>query len=160
MALSIGQRVTLLNIDEAFAMSHRYELEVRSVLDGEAVGYQGRKRRMATIRQRGKRKDFFLDLGNDDILLDGWNLPFKTDTEVGTIMAGNACYNLVGDPQAIRDCIEGRAVVPVSDSAKAKIVVSSVPRTRCDDSESELLFPDIDIDHAMVNRLKILSAIQ
>ncbi|MFL5329899.1 MAG: hypothetical protein ACJ8C4_13400 [Gemmataceae bacterium] len=154
MALSIGQRVTLLKIDEAFAMSHRYEVEVRSVLDGEAVGYQGRKRRMATVRQRGKRKEFFLDLGNDDILLDGWNLPFQTDTEAGTIMAGNACYNLVGDPEAIRDCIQSLAVVPVTEGARAKIIVSRVPRTCCDDSETQLLYPELEIDHAVVSRMK------
>ncbi len=154
MALSTGQRVTLLKIDEMMAMSHRYELEIRSVLDGQRVGYEGRKLRVGTVRQRGKRKDFYLDLADDDILLDGWGQPFTTDTEGRGVMAGNACYNLVGDPAAIRQAIESRAAWPVSDDAKAKILVSRAERTRCDDSETELLYPDIDTHHAVVNRMK------
>jgi hypothetical protein len=123
MTLSVGQRVTLLRIDDALAMTHRYELEVRQVLEPSAVGYEGRKTRVAAVRQKGKRKDWYLDLAADDILLDGWGLPFKTDTEGGGVMAGNACYNLVGDPDTIRGLIEGKAVQPVSDGAKAKIIV-------------------------------------
>ena len=38
MALSDGQRVTLLKIDDCLAMTHRYELEVRQLLDPLAVG--------------------------------------------------------------------------------------------------------------------------
>lgn len=123
MPLSNGQRITLLKIDDCMAMSHRYEMEIRQTLDPQAIGYQGRKTRLAIVRQRGKRKDFYLDLGADDIVLDGWNVPFRTDTE-GGVMAGNACYNLVGEADAIRDYIENRAALPVNDSAKAKIIVS------------------------------------
>jgi hypothetical protein len=97
--------VTLLKIDECLAMTHRYELEVRRVLEPEAVGYAGRKQRVAVVRQRGKHKDFYMDLAADDILLDGWGLPFKADTECGGVMAGNACYNRVVDPEAIRQAI-------------------------------------------------------
>jgi hypothetical protein len=154
MPLSVGQRLTLLKIDDALAMTHRYELDVRSVLDPQAVGYEGRKQRVAIVRQRGKRKDFFLDVATDDILLDGWALPFRTDTEGDGVMAGNACFNLVGEPEAIRECIEGRAVLPISDSAKAKIIVTRAERTKCDDDGLILLYPDIDTHHAVVNRLK------
>ena len=53
-------------------------------------------------------------------------------------MAGNACFNLVGDPDAIRQCIETKAIIPVSDDAKAKIIVSRGERTRCDDDGQTL----------------------
>jgi hypothetical protein len=154
MALSIGQRVTLLKIDEALAMTHRYELEVRQVLDPERVGYQRREMRLAIIRQRGKRKTFYLDLRADDILLDGWALPFKTDTEGNGVFAGNACYNLIGDPDVIRECIEMKALLPVTNDAKAKVIVSRTERTTCGDEGQALLYPDIDTHHAVVNRLK------
>ena len=154
MALSVGQRVTLLKIDECLAMTHRYELEVRAVLEPQAVGYEGRKLRVALVRQRGKRKDFYLDLGRDDILLDGWELPFKTDTEGDGVMAGNACYNLVGDPEVIRACIETKALMPVTDSAKAKIFVARAERTTCSNDGLALLYPDIESHHAVVNRFK------
>jgi hypothetical protein len=154
MALSVGQRLTVLKIDDGMAMTHRYELEVRTVLEPQAVGYEGRKQRVAVVRQRGKRKDFFLDVAADDIVLDGWALPFKTDTEGNGVFSGNACFNFVGEPETIRECIEGRAVLPVSDSAKAKILVSREERTRCDDSGLILLYPDIDTRHAVICRLK------
>jgi hypothetical protein len=152
--LSIGQRVTLLKIDETLAMCHRYEMEVREVLTPERVGYEGRKTRLAVIRQRGKRKTFFLDLAADDILLEGWEQPFRTDTEGAGVMAGNACYNLVGDPDAIRACIETKALVPVTDSAKAKIFVACAERTTCNNDGLALLYPEIESHHAVVNRFK------
>jgi hypothetical protein len=154
MTLFVGQRVTLLKIDECLAMTHRYELEIRKALEPEAVGYGKRLTRLAVVRQRGKRKEAFLDLASDDILLDGWNLPFRTDTECNGVWAGNACYNLVGDREAIRQAIETRAVISVTDSAKAKIIVSEAPRTKCTDEETGLLYPEIETHHAVVNRMK------
>ncbi|MBY0525068.1 MAG: hypothetical protein K2R98_16810 [Gemmataceae bacterium] len=153
-ALTVGQRVTLLKIDDMMAMCHRYQLEIRSVVEPQPAGYEGRHQRVATVRQKGKRKEFFLDLGADDILLGGWDVPFHTDTEGSGVMAGNACFNLVGDPKAIHDCIETRAAWPISDSAKAKILVSASNRTKCDDSEVALLYPEIETGHAVVNRMK------
>jgi hypothetical protein len=154
MGLSVGQRVTLLKIDDCLAMTHRYELEVRSVLDPQAVGYQGGKTRWAVVRQRRKRQDFYLDLAADDILLDGWGLPFCADTEAGGVMAGNACFNLVGQPEAIRHCIEHRAALPVSDAARAKIIVTPTARSSCGDDGQALLYPEIATHHAVVNRMK------
>jgi hypothetical protein len=152
--LKAGQRVTLLKIDECLAMTHRYELDVRRVLEPQSVGYADRYQRVAVVRQRGRRKDQYLDLAADDILLDGWDQPFRADTEGDGVMAGNACYNLVGDPEAIRHAIETKAVLPVSNDAKAKILVARGARTKCDDSEVELLYPDIDTHHAVINRMK------
>jgi hypothetical protein len=152
--LKIGQRVTLLRIDDMMALSHRYELEVRQVLEPAPTGYQGRQQRVAAVRQKGKRKEFYLDLGADDIVLDGWDVPFRTDTECSGVFAGNACYNLVGDPEAIRQYIETKAVFPATDDAKAKIIVSREPRTSCGDEGTALLYPDIETHHAVINRMK------
>jgi len=152
--LSSGQKVTLLRIDDALAMTHRYELEVRAALAPQAVGYQGRDERVAIVRQRRKRRDFHLDLKADDILLDGWDVPFKVDTECDGVIAGNACFNLVGEPEAIRTCLEAKTLRPLSDDAKAKILVTANPRTKCDGEGVILLYPDIATDHAVVNRMK------
>ncbi len=158
MALSKGQRITLLTISESMALTQRHELEVRAVTDPQAVGYQGRKQRVAVVRQRGKRKDVYLDVGADDILLDGWDVPFHTDMEAGGVFSGNACYNLVGEPEAIRELIETRAVFPVADDAKAKIIVAQGQRTTCDDAGLVLLYPDIETHHAVINRFKAAKA--
>lgn len=151
--LAVGQRITLFRIDNLMAMTHRYELEVRAVLEPTTVGYEHRQR-VAIVRPRGKRKDQYLDVDWDDILLDGWNVPFKADTEESGVFSGNACYNLVGDPVVIKDWIEHKTVFPVADEAKAKILVSPAPRTTCDDSGTVLLYPEIDTHHAVINRYK------
>jgi hypothetical protein len=159
MTLSIGQRVTLLRIDDCLALSHRYELEVRRPLDPTPAGWDKRATRLAIVRQKGKRKEFYLDLAAGDILLTGWALPFQTDTEAysttpGAVMSGNACYNLIGDPEAIRRCIETQAAIPIRDDAKAKIIVTRTARTTCDTAGQSLLYPEIDTHHAVINRLK------
>ena len=154
MTLSQGQTVTLLRIDDALAMTHRYELEVRAALEPQAVGYEGREQRVATVRQHRKRKDFYLDLKADDILLDGWDLPLKADTECDGVMSGNACFNLVGEPEEIRHCLETKAIRPLTDDAKAKIIVSPSPRTKCNEDDVILLYPEIETQHAVVNRMK------
>jgi hypothetical protein len=151
LALRVGQRVTLFKIDDMLAMTHRYEFDVRQVYIGPATGP---KWRAAAVRQRGKRKEFYPDLGHDDILLDGWDQPFRTDGEAGGVMSGNACYNFVGDPDVIRQAIENKAVFPVSDGARAKILVNRAARTTCDDSGTALLYRDIETHHAVINRMK------
>ena len=61
---------------------------------------------------------------------------------------------MIGEPEAIRQVIETKAVVPVSEDAKAKIIVARAERTTCNNDGQELLYPDIATDHAVVNRLK------
>jgi hypothetical protein len=76
----------------------------------------------------------------------------------GGIWAGKPCYYLVGEPETIRQCIETKAVVPVSDAAKAKIIVARAERTTCNDDGLELLYPDIDTHHAVIERFKTARA--
>jgi len=58
-------------IDDALAMTHSNEMKVGQLLTSQAAGSQGSKTRVAVVRQRGRRKDFFLDLAGDDIFLEG-----------------------------------------------------------------------------------------
>jgi hypothetical protein len=95
-----------------------------------------------------------VDVAPYDLVLDGWELPFRTDTESGGVMAGDACYNLIGEPASIREWIEGRALVPVTADAKAKILVTREPRTTCSYDGQDLLYPEIETHHAVVNRLR------
>jgi hypothetical protein len=151
--LRAGQHITLLKIDEMMAMTHRYEVAVAAPEPLRCHGYDNRQLRVAVVVQRGKRKRQYLDLRAEQIVLDGWDLPFKADTEGGRVWRGNACYNLVGDPDAIWACMETKAVFPICEQAKAKIFVSRDFATQCDD-EAELLYPDIRTGHAVVNRFK------
>jgi hypothetical protein len=55
---------------------------------------------------------------------------------------------------ASRGWIEGKAVVPVTTAAKAKILVSREPRTMCSYDGQDLLYPEIETHRAVVNWLK------
>jgi hypothetical protein len=68
------------------------------------------------------------------------------------VYSGSACDNLVGDPDVIRACIEMRAVRPVSDEARAKIIVARAGRITCDDAGRQLLYPDLETHHAVIAR--------
>src|SRR5262245_32705363 len=118
-SLHVGQKVTLLTISEVLATTQRVQLEVRQVIEPATPVEGGRRLRIAIVRLRGRRKDVYLDVAADDIVLDGWELPFRTDVEVGGATDGNACFNLVGDAGDIRELIEGKAALPVSGRAKA-----------------------------------------
>jgi hypothetical protein len=75
--LQVGQKRTLVWIDDVMALTHRQEIEIRSVIEPIKVGYEGRNTCVGTYRVRGKRKDFFLDLKPDTLVFDGWNVPLR-----------------------------------------------------------------------------------
>ncbi len=151
---SLGQRLTLLKIDDMMALTHRYELLVVELVEPvQTVGYH-KARRVAVVKQRGKRKAQYLDLRGDEILLDGWDAPFKADTEAGGVFSGNACFKLVGDAEAIRACLDAQAVFPLDDGTKAKVIVWPPNRSTCGDDGAVLLWPEINTSHAVVNRFK------
>jgi len=88
------------------------------------------------------------------LIFDGWEVPFVVDGETGGVICGNACFNLVGDVDAIRQCLESRAVFPISDSVKAKILVSPAARHVADDSGTVLLYPNIPTSHAVIEDMR------
>jgi hypothetical protein len=50
--------------------------------------------------------------------------------------------------------LEYKAIVPVSDGARAKIIAARTERTRCNDDGLELLYPDIEMHHAIIALFK------
>jgi hypothetical protein len=60
----------------------------------------------------------------------------------------------VDDTEAIRRVIKTQAVLPVSDGAMAKVIVVRSARMACGDNGQDLLYPEIDTQHAVVNRTK------
>jgi hypothetical protein len=154
--LQVGQKLTLVWIDDMMALTHRQEIEVRSVIEPIKVGYEGKNTRVGTYRVRGKRKEFFLDLKLDTLVFDCWDVPFKADTEDSSCFSGNACFNLVGDPAVIREWVDTRQLNSgVGDQAKAKILVwPAKERDSLTIGEGTLLYPEIDTHHAVINRIK------
>jgi hypothetical protein len=153
--LQVGQKLTLVWIDDMMALTHRQEIEIRSVIEPVKVGYEGRNTRLGTYRVRGKRQDYFLDLKPDTLVFDDWDVPFKADTEDSSCFSGNACFNLVGDPAVIREWVETRQLnSSVGEQARAKILVWPKERDSLHMGEGTLLYPEIETGHAVINRIK------
>jgi hypothetical protein len=152
--LHVGQKLTLIGIDDALAITHRIEIEIRGVQPPQPTGYRNEKTRLGTYRQRGKRQEFYLTLAKDTLVFEGWDIPFQVDTDGGGMFSGNACYNLVGDPAVIRQWIETRQLNPeVGDEARAKILVWPEKRDNVN-AEGTLLYPEIRTSHAVIKRMK------
>jgi hypothetical protein len=164
--LKAGQKITIFAISEG--MAHTVKSEV-TIVDRTApefrpdyVAAMRGKHRLGTYKQRGKRKLYYLDLRHDVLIFDGWDLPFKTDGEIpsdGISFSGNACYNLAGDREVIRDWIENRLLSgEASDEVKAKIVIVEVDgrgwRAKGHADRESLLYPDVESRSAVVNRLQ------
>ena len=151
-----GQKVTMIGIDSMMAMCHRKEITVKGVLDEpKQVGYQQQTTRYGVYAQRKKRKKFYLDSRPSSmIFLNGWDLPIRVDTDLRVgIMRGNACFNLIGDPETLKALLDG-SIIPVTDQQKAQVVLCGLDRTCGDDSADTLLYPEIQTGHAVINRMK------
>lgn len=142
------------------AHTQKHEIEIVSILDTPEehrsyVNGPVAAHRFGSMKERGKRKQFYLDIKTEALVFDGWDCPLQTDSEVlkGSF-SGNACFNLGGmTPAAIRLFIDGCSLNgPVSDEVKAKCVYVAAGSNVCYDGE--LLWPQFDIAHAVVNRMK------
>lgn len=156
-----GMKLTVINIDGMMAMSHRKEILVKSICEPLRTGYQKDKLRIGTMTQRGKRKEFYLDVERGMLFFEGWDLPLKVDTDKTqselsmtgfncSTMRGNACYNFVGDKKVIKDYLLNKQINDeVQDEHLAKCLIING-----NDHDGELLFPEIETGHAVINQIK------
>lgn len=172
MKLTPKQKLTVFSISESMANTTRQEIEVVSILATpiDRLRYVNgplESHRIGFFKPRGKRKIFHLDIRPDDLVFEGWDLPIITDWEVQrgggmTSFSGNACFNLgIGGKslvlapehaQFVRDFItEHNLNLPLLDGTKAKCILV---RPGDHYGEGELLWPEIEIAHAVVNRMK------
>jgi hypothetical protein len=130
-------------------------IEIRSVIEPKKVPGDGEGRvRIGTYGMPRRRKEFHFDLPPTWLVFEGWEVPFKADTDGGGIMAGNACYNLVGEAAVIRDWVESKNLnLPFSDADKAKVLAWDETRENVA-SAGTLVFPEIPTGHAVVNKIK------
>jgi hypothetical protein len=160
-----GQKLTIIAISEMMAHTTRSEIKLVSVLpEPERVGYQNAKLRVGGFVNKGKRKPYYLDLRADTLVFEGWDLPIIVDSELpakpstsGMMVSGfsgNACFNLCGDPAVIRDFVDNRNLNPIfNPNERAKIIHAGSLAEHLP-GEGELLYPDIEIRHAVIDRIK------
>lgn len=166
-----GQKITVFTISEFMASTIKRQLTVKSVLpvpvprehyvNGPIEGF-----RYGTMTPERKRTAYHLDIKLGDLVFDGWQVPFKTDGEVerggdgvfvSKMFSCNACFNLAGDRETIRQWVLERNLnLPLSDTTKGSILVIPVNAQgqRVSDEDGEILFPEMSIHHAVIDRLK------
>lgn len=154
-----GQKLTIIEISEWMAHTQKHEIEIISVLDTpeERRSYVNgpiHAYRYGTMKPRGKRKECHLDIRTEALVFDGWSCLVKTDSEVlNGSFSGNACFNLGGmTADELRKFIECDNLNELTDDIKGKILHVADGANVTDDGE--LLWPKIDIAHAVVNRIK------
>ena len=173
MQFKVGQKLTIIQISNALAHTVKDEITVVSVLpepqplpsyvNGPVTAHS-----YGTMKLRGKRKIYRLDIRTEALVFDGWDIPVKIDREVANPMggfsfSGNACFNLGGDPALLKDWIENKALNrPVPDHVKGKIVVVPVGEDgfrKDGERDGTLLYPEIRIHgHAVIDRIRARAA--
>ena len=148
--LQRGSKLTIVYIESILATTRRIEVESRGVTRARTEDSD-----TPIFVYRGKRKLITLPCLTDKetIILAGWDLPFKVDTEIGKFR-GNACLNFIGNPNltsiglraaAIRDYISLN-LNPYFKNCGHVILIEG--------DQEILLYPQINSDHAVVKRMQ------
>ena len=137
-----GSRLTIIYIESILATTKRIEVESRGAPAGSDT---------STFVYRGKRKIVELPTltALDTIILVGWDLPFKVDTELGKFR-GNACLNFIGNPNLSSAKLRAEAI---KDYISLNLNSNFVNRGHViliEGDQEILLYPEIDSDHAVV----------
>ena len=148
----VGKKYTLYRIS-FMAITSKSEIQVTEILDGADDPRAG-----VVFKLRGKRKQYILPFASRDYasaplkpfegaVFEGWDQPVKCDSE-GCSYRGNACYNFVGDPEAVRLWIDAFQMNPAFDRSKVLAV-------GLDSSSKEtVVYPDLyQGGHAVIDRV-------
>jgi hypothetical protein len=144
----VGQKYTSYSIDSMMAMTHRREFSVKQILPSGTI----------VIVERGKRKETGLRLKWQGYvngpwefykhgLFIGWDQPIKCDTDQRSgVMRGNACYNLIGTPEAVRAWIDAGQINPLFDKASVLAI---------EGDKETVVYPELvrEGDHAVIDRI-------
>jgi len=144
MKYTVGTRLTLIEISPWMAMTVKREIEITGELGGKI-----------TFKPKGKRKQYYLPVFTESSLVfEGWDLPIKIDSEIEkqgvyfmtSTSRGNACLNLVGPIETIRDYVQSKNL---NEKFTRFDVVIQI------DGEKEIpVFLNCPTQHAVVERIR------
>lgn len=141
--LSEGDKITVFGIGGFMANTTKTEW---TVMGKEGDRYIG--------RPRGKRKQYYIALDNEKIVLRGWDCPVKVDSEIRvdegsftrSTFRGNACYNLAGvSIEQLKALIETQ-INPLFDKMAHILHIEGDKET--------IVYPELETSHAVINRMK------
>jgi hypothetical protein len=140
-----GKKYTIFNIDSYMAMTHKMLITVKATNERGIVFIPKGKRTAYTIPYSGKKYESDIDLVYSHAIFAGWETPITCDTDGGNTMRGNACYNFVGTPEAIRSWIDLKQLNP--NFAKSSVIA-------IEGNKETVVYPEIECSHAVINRKK------
>lgn len=122
----------------------------------KATGQEQGGRPIFKETKKGSRKMFMMrNLNNKDTLIFKGDIPFAIDGDVSTqtangfistIIRGNACLNLVGDANIVKDYIENHNLNENFSAFDHVLLI---------DGEKEIpLYPDTPTAHAVIERIR------
>lgn len=141
----IGKKLTIFSISSMMASTTKIEATITG-FDADRDQY--------IFRKKKQRKQYYLPkFDQNDIVFEGWDLPIQTDHEASNIFRGNACYNLVGQPEIIRDYVDHKNLNPHFKD-KANIVLIDPAKSPNGEEQESLLYPELPSTHAVIERIK------
>ena len=157
-----GQPFTIIKISEHLAHTTKEEIIVTSLLPTPEFRKAHRPSwRYGTFKLKGKRKEFYLDIKAGSIVFAGHGI-VRIDSEVrlsstgDSGFSGNACYNLCGTPEELRNLITTRNLNPEFTALDSVIAIppGDDARTWYDKRRETLAFPEVDTHHAVVQGMR------
>ena len=136
-----NDKLTLISIN-GMAMTSKDEIKVIEVYPDKFIFQRGRKRSLYKMS---------LPLKNDVMVFKGHKIPVMTDFEYynGRVMLGNACFNLGGmETPKLREYIDKNNINPNFNHH------GCILNIREDIDNPELVYPEVDIYHAVISRIK------
>lgn len=152
--LEVGKEYTIFGVGEMMAMTYRREIKIVDKKDDKYIF----KQRNSDSKRLG-RKMFYLSLKDDNVVLEGWDLPLKYDYEFKFAdgcqrASGNACLNFIGTPESVRKALEKN----LNEHLRKGIVVAidyKENQSSADESNERMVYPEIaeKESHAVVQRI-------
>lgn len=144
MKFTQGTKLTIIDISSFMATTTKRVVEITGEIDSRV-----------TFKEPGKRKQYFLPNFTDSTLVfEGADIPLKIDSEITTQgehfavtkYRGNACLNLVGPIETIREYIQTKNLN--EKFARFDVVIQI-------EGEKEIpVFLNCPTQHAIVERIR------
>ncbi len=141
--LKVDQKYTVFKIG-GMAATGRLSIKIKKYVNGRPVFASKGEKAMG-------RKQFFLTVDHETLLFEGWDLPFKANTEYRSFTM-NAMMNLVGDKEVIKDYIENKNLNP--DFTRKDFILIWDAENYSTEGKNELLYPEAETTSKMVASLR------
>ena len=147
--LKVGEKYTIYRMNSTIAAAFKREITIKELTEDGIIYTEGggRKRYIMCYEDRHYSCAPLKPLSC--AFFAGWGQPFRLDTE-GDRWSGNACFNFIGDPAALREWIETKQINPFFERSNL-LAISGGDFDR----DGQLIFPEEYEQgrHAVIDRI-------